>query len=218
MKSLPLVVLVAVLALVAQPADAETINFNFASNSNASILFTGTGNKIEFPSGAGYDFTIMAPGSGLGGYQGNIDGAFTLVEPISSSGGLEQATVSGTGAFSIYDGVAKTLTASLDLKDISVYSSLFGFTNSAAAVNLTSLQYAGDDPILKNIAKGSNPTMILTFQFPPFQGKSLTQLMIDGNVNSTSYSGSVSVVPEPSAFVLLGTGLVGLLVWWRRRS
>ena len=58
----------------------------------------------------------------------------------------------------------------------------------------------------------------MTFQFTP--AMSLSALTAANQVNSTSYSGSLSyVVPIPPSALLLGTGILGLVgLGWRRRK
>ena len=217
MKCSFLAVLIAALALVTQTANADIISCDFASETGASIKFTGTGNLIEFPNTT-YDFAITtATSPNLGGLQGNIGGTF-VVGTITAVGGVEQASVTtADGTFSVDDGASNTLTADLDWKDILVFGKLVGAMNVTGITNLSNVSYSGSNSDLLGIKNGSDQTVILTFMFSPFTKKSLTELMADGQVNSTSYSGSLSSVPEPSACVLLGMAALGLLAYgWRR--
>ena len=116
------------------------------------------------------------------------------------------------------DGLGHTLTADLNWSDIFVYSKLFGGLNILGAVNLSNFSYSGSNADLLAIANGADQSVVLSFQFSPFGKKSLADLMADGHVNSTSYSGSLSAVPEPSSCVLLGMAALGLLAYIRRRS
>ena len=211
-------VLVAVSALVAQTANADLVSCDFAAAPNTSILFMGTGNTIQFPVTSTYGFAITdATSPSLGGLHGYIGGTF-VVGAITAAGALEEASVTTLdGVFGIDDGAGKMLTANLNWNDIFVYNSLCGALNISGATNLTNFQYSGSNSALLAIKNGGDQTIVLTFQFSPLTRKSLTQLMTDGQVNSTSYSGSLSSVPEPSSCVLLGMAALSLLLACVRR-
>ena len=218
MKSSLLAVLIAALALVTQTAYANVISCDFSNVAGASIKFTGTGDTIEFPNTNTYDFGITdATSPNLAGLQGNIGGTYT-VGAITSVAGVETASVTTSdGTFSVDDGFSNTLTADLDWKDILVFS-LVGGMNVTGTANLDNISYSGSNSDLLDIKNGGAQTVVLTFQFSPFTKKSLTELMTDGQVNSTSYSGSLSSIPEPSSCTLLIAAGLGLLSYaWRRR-
>ena len=219
MKRSFLTVLIVALALVAQTASAGQVSFDFASVAGSTIKFTGTGDTIEFPNAPlGYDFAITDATAGtLVGMSGNIGGTFTVgaISPIS---GGETASVSGNGTFSVYDG-ANTFSATINLLDITVYNGTFGATNGGGVANLSNFSYpGGTNTALLDIVSGAQQTVVMTFQFSPLRKKTLTQLMTDGQVNSTSYSGSMSSVPEPSMLVLLAGAAIGLVAFVRRRK
>ena len=231
MKSSTIAVLAIALALVTQIASANIISCDFASEAGASIKFTGTGDTIEFPNAVLDDtdlpdFVITkATSANLGGLHGNIGGTFqvgTIVSNTPFPGILvEQAPVTTIvpSTFSVNDGQGHTLTAGLDWKDITVFSSTFGAMNATATTNLSSVSYDGDNVDLLSIKHGSGQTVTLSFQFSAVTQRSLSELMTDGQVNSTSYSGSLSAVPEPSSCVLLGICALGLVAQaWKRRK
>ncbi len=213
----------------ASTASAEVVDivtFDFSSVPGASVRFTGTDDKIEFPSTApgGYDFTITyATSPLLGGLKGNIGGTFTVgaitTTVIPGIGTMEQAGVTTTdGLFSITDGDGYVLTANLDWTDITVYNKSSGVMNAMGTANLTGSAYAGSAVDLLDLRDASDGAVTLTFQFSALTKKSLAQLMVDGQVNSTSYSGSASAtVPEPAAMSLLAMGGIAMIVRRRRK-
>jgi hypothetical protein len=210
--------------LTVSAASADTLSFDFSSDTGATIKFTGSGDTIEFPNTGAYDFTITSTTfPSLGGLQGNISGTFVVGAIATPFTGMEQASVSTSdGTFSVSDGAGGTLSASLNWYDIFVYNSLVGGLNAMGSANLTDVTYDGGVSDLIDFAGGSEQTVVLTFQFSPMTKRSLGQLMTDGQVNSTSYSGSASAdtapsVPEPSTIALLITAGMGLLCGLLRR-
>ncbi len=212
-------VLIVALALVAQRASAEPVTFDFANEIGAAVTFIGTGDKIEFAR-TSYNFVITgsSPG-GLVGLSGDIIGTFLVGTITSPIPGVEQAAITSTdGKFVVYGG-GDALTADLDLKNIIFLNDLSGVMNASGLANLSNIVYSGSNSALLAIRDGQQQAMLLTFQFPPLGKKSLAELMADGEVNGTSFSGSLSSVPEPSTFVLLAGAVIGLAAFvWRRRA
>ena len=224
MKYSLLAVVIAALALITQTANAETVSFDFASEAGSSIEFNGTNRTFDFPTTSQYDFVITtATSPDLGGLQGNIGGTFNVGTITSPAVGEEQANVTSTnGTFSVNDGGSNTLTANLNWENVEVLYGLFGILNLTGTANLSNVSYSGGNSDLMGIKDGIDQTVVLTFQFSPVTSETLTELMTPGQVNSTSYSGSLSSsspppVPEPSSCMLLVTAGLGLLAYAGRR-
>jgi hypothetical protein len=223
----------AVIAAVSSLAllqEAEAIVFDISSVPDSGIRFTGLPaghSEITFDLGAsGHMFQIDAVHGGTGsasGFQGNITGIFDMgpVTTVVLVPLVETAPISGTGGFTIFDGV-DTLTATVAWVQA---KSLKTGAASVAALgvlgNLTGISYAGTDPDLLAFVAGIDETAILSFSFPP-PGKSLAELTNPGSV-ATSYSGNVGsrevAVPDSgTTLMLLGMGLVGLSILPRRST
>ncbi len=210
---------IALFGVMAQAANAEVINCDFASVVGGSIQFTGTGDTITFPNTGTYDFLITdSTAPSLVGLFGNIGGTFTVGTITSPVAGFEQASVStSNGTLQLWDGASQAMTADLDWFNVAVFADLFGALGTGSA-NLTNFTYAGTDSDLLAFANGYDQTAVLTFQFSANNKHSLTELMMDGQVTNTSYSGSLSAIPEPSSFAIFVTALLSLLACgWRRR-
>jgi hypothetical protein len=205
----------ALTALGASGAFALCLNYNNVNN--AEILFTGTGDTITFPSAGAFDFHITSDTDGSGsaiGLVGNIDGTFTIGAISSPAAGAEIAPVTGTGTFSIDDGVGFVLSGVLEWVSIFTLGTAGGL-NAGGEANVTGITYGGANADLLAFSAFGSAINALTFQFTP--AVPLSVLVIDGNLNGTSYSGTACAVPVPPSLILLGSGLLGL-VGLRRKS
>jgi hypothetical protein len=197
------------LVIGALSAEASTLNFD--SLPGATVNFFGNTNTLVFlPEGGGFDFQIT---SALGGFAdpdtlgltGNIEGVFTIGSISSPLPGIQQAPVSGSGTFSIEDEAGQLLVATVTWKDI-ITVGTGGVINMNGLMNLTGVTYSGANADLLQLLISGDGAATITFQFVP--ARPLSQLVADGTIHSTAYSGSV--VPEPATLLLLGSGLTGL--------
>ncbi len=206
------------LALLAVPAMSHALSFSFVSEPGtpaALIRFDGGPTKtITFVDASnGFDFVIGGPSNpALNGLKGNIGGTFS-VGTITVSGGLETAPVTGTGSFSIFDGV-NTLTADLTWQNVFTFGTQSGL-NVNGVTNLSNISYSGSNAGLIEFVNSNSHTLTLSTQFVP--GKTLTQLMANGALNTNSYSGTFNAVPEPATLAILGVGAAAV-IRRRRRS
>lgn len=229
MKRLVLALAAMLGGFVNTSADAA-ITLNLSANVGSEIRFVGngTGATISFTPGPintnSFVITSLSGGSGTNaglGLKGDISGTFsyTLASIVSSGGGAEAATVvgDGTNKFTIIDNAGVPQTFSADISGINITTSgTSGALNYKGAVNLTNISYSGTNAdllLLKQQASSPNGGIAtITFQFVP-DGKSLTQLV--GSIgstltSSTSFSGSVTAVPEPGSVVLAFSGIAML--------
>jgi hypothetical protein len=159
---------------------------------------------------------ITSGPAGLTGLQGNIGGVFT-VGAITVNGSLQTAPVTGSGTFSIVDAGGFALSGTLQWLDVFTLGTTGG-TNVGGTVNLTGLTYTGSNADLIALRNLLAASVVSSFQFVP--GIPLTDL-VNGGINSTSYSGTLTArVPEPSLSWLLAgaVAIFAVMVFRRERG
>lgn len=213
------------LALWGMPGYGQPLTLNFAANTGAGLQFNGASHSFQFINdGGGYQWHITSETGGSSAL--NLNGAFNNgpfnYGPITITGSgltmIQSAMVTGPlGGFMINDGSGHNLSGAVNFIDVETYAAGSGGGMNALtlAVNLTGVTYSGSNPDLLFLRSGQPATLDLSFQFSP--GETLTQLSTGTGPFLTSYSGSLVVVPEPSALALAGLGGLVLLKLRRRK-
>lgn len=204
------------LAVTFQSRAAITLNFQ---GLDGTVISFATNSTFGFTSTNGYQFSISSVLGGVGDSVGldgyvNPGGPFTIGS-ITIAGGLQSAPVTGTSTLHITDNQTNDLTGTITWISIATIS-VAGVLDLNGQVNLTGITYpVGTNSDLSALAAAGSGEDVVTFQFVP--AKTLTQLATTGG--QTSYSGSITSVPEPGTLVLvaMGTGL-GVFLRGRRQA
>lgn len=208
-----LVLLACCALIVVQQARALTLNFSNLDNTKVTFA----GGAFSFSSTNGYQFSITTVNGGVGdsvGLDGYVSpgGPFTI-GAITITGPIQSAPVTGTGMLHITDASSTDLIGTITWVDITTFG-VGGILNLNGTVNLTSITYPGGNNDLGALAGAGSASDVVTFQFVP--AETLTQLKNTGG--STSYSGGITAIPEPSTVTLVGMGLMSLLALRHRRK
>jgi hypothetical protein len=202
-----------------------TLDLNLSPLTGSQIVFDGSSfnfspaspsTSLGPPSGPVPDqwFISSEAGSASTGSALNHAGAFAggpfNYGPITINGISQDASVLNPGTLYIADGTGY-LQGSVQFIDISTVGQVGGLINSQVLINLMNVIYTGANPDLQFLTANQPGTVDLSFQFAS-GGLTLTGLS-DGNVHSTSYSGSISAVavPEPSSLAMSALGGLGAL-------
>jgi len=210
------------LALWAVRSYGQPLALDFSANTGATLRFNGASDSFQFTTATnGYQWhiTTESGGSSAIGLNGSFNNGPFVYGPITSTGSgitlVQQAAVTGPLANLVISDGTGTLNGTVNFIDVATFATAGGGVNANLTVNLTGVTYSGSNPDLELLKAEQPGTLDLSFQFSP--GETLTQLSTGTGPYSTSFSGSLSVVPEPSTLAL--TGLGGLvLVHLRRRK
>jgi hypothetical protein len=211
-----LVLLVSCAFVVVQQARAN-ITLNLANLPNAALNFAG--GTFSFSSNINGDqFTITSVTGGVGdsvGLDGYVSpsGPFTI-GTISGSDGFESAPVTGSGTLYITDAQSKNLTGTIQWYSINM-AGTSGFLNLSGTINLTGITYPGSNNDLGVLAAAGSASDLVSFQFIPEE--TLAQLKATTGL-STSFSETITAIPEPGTITLVGMGLISLLAFCHRRK
>jgi len=210
------------LALWAVRSYGQPLMLDFSANTGATLQFNGASDSFQFTTATGgyqWHITTESGGSSAIGLNGSFNNGPFAYGPITSTGSgitlVQQAAVTGPLANLVISDGTGTLNGTVNFIDVATFATAGGGVNANLTVNLTGVTYSGSNPDLELLKAEQPGTLDLSFQFSP--GETLTQLSTGTGPYSTSFSGSLSVVPEPSTLAL--TGLGGLvLVHLRRRK
>jgi hypothetical protein len=209
-----------IVLLLSLSFQARAITLDF-QNLDATVVDFPGNSTFSFTSTNGYQFSISSVEGGVGdsvGLNGYVhaDNPFTIgaITITPFPGGLEEesAPVTGTGTLHITDALATDLTSTIQWVDIETFG-VAGVLDLTGTLNLTGINYSGANSDLCALAADGSAVDVVTFQFVP--AESLTELANTGG--QTSYSGSITSVPEPGTWVLVAIG-TGLAVFLRGRK
>jgi len=196
--------------------------YNFANVVGSAIQFNGITSSFQFDAnGAGNEWTITSetgqPSGSVLGLLGTFTGGPWTYGPITTTaGGLIQSAniVASAASLSIKDGASQIATADVLWGTVSTFQS-FGGLNASLTVNLSNLSYTGANSDLAAFFSNPSGALDVTFNFNP--NGTLTQLTTGTGPYLSSFSGSLSAVPEPSTWSILSLGLAfGTLLVYRR--
>ncbi len=199
-----------VLALTLTTAMVQGVEiFNFNNLNAAAIQFNGSASSFQFNPSSGFQWSITSESGGTGdatGLQGFFSGGPWVYGAITSVSGIQYATVTTTsGTLTINDGAGYLATANVDWLQV-LTSGGAGYLNVSAAVNLSDLSYSGANTDLLSFFSAPAGILDLSFTFNPV--KQLSDLTSGSGPYTTSYSGSLTAVPEPGTLGICALGFV----------
>lgn len=203
------------------------LSLDFASTPGSTIQFNGASSSFQFNASTSTKHGGIYVGTQWDISGGSAEGLFGVVNNspfyygsittiISGSDIDETAQVCGPqGGMVINDEAGFFLTGNVNWVQVATHDYAGGL-NAKLTINVTDLTYAGTNADLMVLVAGGSGAMDLTFQFAP--GKMLTDLTTGSGPYVTSYSGSISAVPEPTTLASFLLGLGVLVCSWRLKQ
>jgi len=198
------------------------LTLDFAANPGTTISFYGASNEFNFGQSGGYQWNVTSEqgGSAAVGLLGSVFGGPFSYGPITVSGDVQYASVLGPlGQLVINDGLngtgANNLMGTVNWIDVATFPLASGALNATLEVNVSDITYSGSNPDLQYLVANQPGSLDVSFQFATTE--TLTELSTGMGPYGTSYSGAVSVVPEPSSLALVAVGAFGMLLLRRRK-
>jgi hypothetical protein len=202
-------------ALLSLSFQTKAQSLSFANLTGTMVSFGG-GTFTFSSNNSGYQFDITAfdaltnsPSVGLEGYLTNVD-SFTIGTITTNFNGsgtiLESAPVFGSATLHITDASSNDLMGTIQWIGITTVGgsgASAGSLDLQGSVNFTNITYSGANSDLNALALAGAASDVITFQFTP--GKTVDQLVAAGG--TSSYSGVITAVPEPSTWVLVAIGI-----------
>jgi len=207
---------------VALSATVAQASLDLSNLTDSSIEFFGSSSQFTITDNSSGDQWKITSTGAADGLLGRFDGGPWSYGLITTSGPVQTANVTTpTGSFTINDGSGHLATGSVNWVQVDTVFSATGGVNAGATVNITGMTYAGLNSDLLALVAGGNGSVTLSFTFNP--GKTLTDLTTGSGPYATSYSGSLSAVPEPptmiaGALLLLPFGASTLRILRRRQT
>lgn len=208
-----------VTALTCQNMQANP-SISIASVPHGFVDFSGASqfSFVNATSGvnAGYSFDVNGasaslPGDSIGDV-GNMSGTYTI-GTITTTGPIQSAPVTGSGTLTIFDG-SVDLTGTLVWNNIATMGT--GSTlNVSGELNLTSVTYSGVQVDLKTFAAAGALSDTVDFTFNP--AETLTQLATTSSPLKTSFSGTITTVPDSAMTIELLGGAFLAIAGLRRK-
>lgn len=222
-RFLPSFLAASMFALACFPDAAQGVQINLTGSTSRSVTVVfdaGSGSFYFVPAVDQFQVTSVIGGTGDSiGMSGNVIASYSI-GPVTISGGLQTAPVTGAGMLTINDGL-HNLVADLVWGTISTFGT-GGTINYASIINLSNISYSGARSDLLELATAGSGTAVVNFQFS--EPTSLTQLKQFGG--QTTFTSSLTApggnIPGPQVpdggltLALLGLALAGVETVRRR--